>query len=230
MIGVLFLVPFSVSAQTGSSELEPPMDTLDLTQPDTVYLPIPGGITSSDSAKSSDSDSIRATVRIEEEVRNDSTRLRAMIDSVENTPDAIRDKNLAFDPRDWQPTDADKAQRAADIARSQDFDFIFPKGVTRIPLASIPLSSIGQSLGLVEDVSPKISYTLKRTAKVTVKIYTQSALPFITLVDEVQRPGEYRMVWDFLDTNERRAIPGSYFAEVLVDGNTLLLRKRIVVP
>ena len=173
---------------------------------------------------------IRLTVRISEEMRRDSIRLRAFIDSIENSTAAVIARNLAFSPEEWQPTAADIARREEEIAIAQDREYIYPQDVTRAQLFSAPVGAIATSLGLKEDVTPRISYILRSTTEVTIKIYTQGALPVVTLVDDVQRPGEYALDWDFNDANGRRVLPGSYFAEVISGGETLLLRKRIVVP
>ena len=173
---------------------------------------------------------IRFSVRLTEEIRRDSVRLRALIDSIERSTAAVIAANLRLNPSEWQPTEADKREREEMLAMAQDRDWIYPKDITRIPLASIPLSSIGQALGLTEDVSPRFSYTLLNTRQITVIIYTQSALPVTTLVNGSQRPGDYKLEWDFTDANGRKALAGSYFVEVIADGKELLLRKRIVVP
>lgn len=173
---------------------------------------------------------IRLTVRISEEMRRDSVRLRAFIDSIENSTAAVIARNLAINPEEWKPTAADIARREEEIAIAQDREYIYPQDVTRAPLFNAPVGAIATSLGLKEDVTPRITYILRNTTEVTVKIYTQGALPVVTLVDDIQRPGEYVLDWDFNDANGRRVLPGSYFAEVISDSNTLLLRKRIVAP
>ncbi len=174
---------------------------------------------------------IRFTVRIADEIRRDTARLRAMLDSLERTTQALIAANLDLNPADWQPTEAEIAERREMIERAQDFEYIYPQDITRIPVASIPLSAIGQALGLVEDTSPLITYRLEQTRKVTVIVYTViGALELVRLVDGTQRPGEYRFKWDFKDANGRRALSGSYIVEVIADGTEKLLRKRIVVP
>lgn len=174
---------------------------------------------------------IRLTVRIADEVRRDTARLRAVLDSIQGTTQALIAMNLNLDPSAWQPTEADKRERQEMIERAQDFEFIYPQDITRVPVASIPLSAIGQALGLTEDVSPLITYRLERTRRITVIVYTVlDALEVNRLVDGTQRPGNYRFKWDFNDSNGRRALSGSYIVEVIADGTERLLRKRIVVP
>lgn len=173
---------------------------------------------------------IRLTVRISQEMRRDSVRLRAFIDSIENAQDAIVARNLAFSPEEWRVTSADKARKAEELAIAQDRDYIYPSDVAPIPVFSAPVGAIARSLGLVEDVTPRIAYTIKSTTTIRITIYTQSALPVTTMVDDVQRPGEYVFTWDFTDANGRRVLTGTYFAEVIANDKTLILRKRIEAP
>lgn len=210
-------------------------DAPDPSPGDTSRIFRPGGGSGTESGTFVDSiyfdgEMVRLTVRISEDMRRDSVRLRAFLDSLETATSTVIAQNLALNPKEWQPTAADRYRREEELAIAQDRDWIYPKDVTRIPVMSAPIGAIATSLGLVEDVTPRIAYTLRSTGTVTVKVYTQSALPVVTLVDGVQKPGEYQMDWDFKDTNGRRVLPGSYFVEVIVDGNAIVLQKRIVVP
>ena len=173
---------------------------------------------------------IRFSIRLTEEIRRDSARLRALIDSIQNATSEVIAANLHLDPSDWHPTAEEKMRREEMIRAAQDHEWIYPQKITHIPVFSVPLSSIGQTFGLVEDVTPRIAYTLPNTRQISVIVYTQSALPVVTLVDGTQKPGEYSFDWDFNDANGRRPLPGNYFVEVIADGVELLLRKRIVVP
>ena len=178
-----------------------------------------------------DGQMIRLTVRIADDIRRDTIRLRALLDSMEQSRQAVIAANLKLDPSEWKPTERDLAERREMIERAQDFEYIYPQDVTRVPVMSIPLSSIGQALGLTEDVSPRISYRLEATRRVTVIVYTVlDALEIVRLVDQVQPPGVYRFDWDFNDSSGRRVLPGSYMVEVIADSTEMLLRKRIVVP
>jgi hypothetical protein len=137
-------------------------------------------------------------------------------------------RNLAMTMRDWMPTERDRRNRAEDIARAQDRGFLY-RDIPRVPLVSIPMSAIGMALGIDEDVTPKINYTLTSTQPVTIKVYGLDANLVTTMLDVVQSPGVYRLEWDFKDSNGIRVPYGNYVAEVMA-GNRLLLRKRIEVP
>ena len=199
------------------------VDSLEILQPsgsssiyvDSVYL---------------DGEMIHLTVRIADELRRDTARLRAVLDSIENTQAARLMANLSFDPSEWQPTAADRAAREEMIAMAQDREWIYPQGITRIPVFSAPVGAIARALGLVEDVTPRISYTLTATRTITVIVYTISALEVARIVDGAQKPGSYSFDWDMADANGRRVLSGSYFVEVIADGTELLLRKRVEVP
>lgn len=174
---------------------------------------------------------IRLTVRIADEIRRDTARLRALLDSIERGRQATIAANLNLNPEEWRPTERDIAEREENIRRAQDFEYIYPQDIARVPVMSVPLSSIGQALGLVEDTSPRISYRLEATRKVTVIVYTVlDALEIVRLVDRVQSPGVYSFDWDFNDSSGRRVLPGSYIVEVIADSTEMLLRKRVVVP
>jgi hypothetical protein len=161
-------------------------------------------------------------------IRRDSLVLHLFLDSLDNTPQAIRQRNLTFNSRDWMPTAADRARRAEDIARSQDWGNVY-KNIPRAGI-SIPLKSIGQALGLVEDVSPRIRYTLMRTEEVSVRVYDLESNLVRVLVDGVQPPGEYSFDWDLADADGRRVHYGDYIVEVIAQKTRLLLRKRVEVP
>jgi hypothetical protein len=164
---------------------------------------------------------------LHEEIRSDHAVWRAYLDSLENTPQAVMARNLAMTPEDWKPTAADRNRREEDIKRSQNAGDLFKNHY--VPLVSAPLAAIGRMLGLIEDVTPRIKYTLNGTRPVTVKIYTLTAEPVVTLVEGSQPPGVYSFDWDLLDAAGRRVVYGDYIAEVIVD-KVLVLRKRIEVP
>jgi hypothetical protein len=174
---------------------------------------------------------IRPIVRLREDLRRDTAAFRAFLDSLRNTPEAIRSRNLAMLPQQWMPTQADQAKRAREIRESQDWDFIHPQGITYINVASVPLNDIGTAMGITEDVSAIIKYTLPQPGHVSVMVYDLAAQRVATIVDAPQKIGSYRYEWNMLDAKGVRAKSGDYFVEVRFGTEkTLLARKRIVVP
>jgi len=218
------------SAQTDTSKSNPPLIQIPA---DSLLNYVPGGVRP---GRGGDSAylvwlyaKIRPIVRLREALLRDTAAWYAFLDSLENTPEAIMQRNLALNPKDWMPSEADRAKRELEIRNSQDWNYIHPNGITYIPLASVPLSDIGRVLGLTEDVSPRINYTVASPENVSVKIYNLSAELVSTLVDALKKPGTYRMEWDMRDDQGRRAPSGDYIAEVII-GTRVAFRKRIVVP
>ncbi|OGU61669.1 MAG: hypothetical protein A2X64_01485 [Ignavibacteria bacterium GWF2_33_9] len=93
----------------------------------------------------------------------------------------------------------------------------------------VPLRDIGVFLGLVEDTSPEIVYSLDGSNEVEIVIYSIQAKVIATLYKAIQRPGKFKITWNFRDDNGRLMPSGDYIAEVRI-GNSKFIRKRIVIP
>ncbi len=164
---------------------------------------------------------------LRETIRRDSALLRAYMDSLAITPLALMHRNLALNPREWMPTAADTRRRDDDIKQSQSWDQIH-QNIPRVG-ASVSLQDIGRVLGLIEDVTPRIKYTLTRTDSITVKVYDLTSRNIRVIVNGVQSPGVYSFDWDLQDNDGQRVVAGDYIAEVIV-ARRLVVRKRIEVP
>jgi hypothetical protein len=95
-------------------------------------------------------------------------------------------------------------------------------------LTHFNLRSIGLLLGIVEDVSPEIKYTLAITADVEVVIYSVSAKLIATIFTGTQKPGKYNFYWNGKDDAGKKMPFGDYIAEVRI-GSERFVRKRIVI-
>lgn len=93
---------------------------------------------------------------------------------------------------------------------------------------SIPMSAIGSFLGLSEDVSPRISYRVRESARVQAVVYSTTALIVRRLLDQEQRPGTYEIEWDGRDDKGRLLESGDYVLEVRV-GEENVYRKRVIL-
>lgn len=190
---------------------------------DTSFVPgTLGGVTPEPSR-----DSISNIARLRRDSRLDSTYLALLLDSLDNTTQARMRRNLAMNPSDWMPTEADRKAREADFRRAMDMDFVFPHSY--VQLFGISTGAVFRALGLVEDVTPRITYTLTRTEQVVVRIYNLEAELITTIVNGSQSPGVYDFKWDFNDAEGRRVPYGNYVGEVIVGGR-MVLRKRIEAP
>lgn len=184
---------------------------------DTLELPIPGGLRLPDASL--------PPLRII--LRADSLWLIALMDSLDRTTHELMRRNLMMAPSDWMPTEAEKRAREQEIWNAMGMNEIH-RG-RYVPLFSANLNSLMMSIGVVEDVTPRIKYELDHTSAVTVVIYTMDAQRVVTLVSGSHPPGVYDFEWDFRDENGTRVPYGSYIAEVIVD-RVMVMRKRILVP
>ncbi len=139
--------------------------------------------------------------------------------------DAI--ENIKNTPREfYTPTGNEIVQRQ--IAIDNAFYVPFVNTLPKVGF-KIPVSAIAALLGMVEDVSPEISYTLDFTAKVEVVVYSIKAVVIATIFNGVQPPGSYKLTWNGRDEKGKKMESGDYIAEVRI-GNERYVRKRIVIP
>ncbi|MGE5481059.1 MAG: hypothetical protein ACM3U1_11620 [Chloroflexota bacterium] len=94
---------------------------------------------------------------------------------------------------------------------------------------SFSLHSIGSLLGIVEDVSPVIKYSLDYKTEVEVVIYSVRAQIVATLFKGEQSPGTYTLTWNLRDSLGRAMPSDDYVAEVRI-GKERVVRKRITIP
>ncbi len=125
----------------------------------------------------------------------------------------------------FMPSDVERTLREINIMNSMYVPFVrtySPYG------AKIDFETIGKFLGIVEDVSPTIKYSLGITADVEIVIYSIQAIAVATLFKGVQSPGNYTITWNGRDDNGRLMPAGDYIAEVGI-GQERYVRKRIVM-
>lgn len=90
----------------------------------------------------------------------------------------------------------------------------------------VPFSTIGNLLGLNEDVSPWLEYELDVETDVRVAVYSEKALLVATIINTTQPPGRYRYFWNGRDDNGKQLPRGDYIGEIRI-GKTKYIRKRI---
>ncbi|MFP4528342.1 MAG: FlgD immunoglobulin-like domain containing protein [Candidatus Kapaibacterium sp.] len=95
--------------------------------------------------------------------------------------------------------------------------------------AKISMGAIGQFLGISEDVSPRIRYTLEHPSEVEVVIYSYDATVIRTLFKGQQPAGAYELDWNLRSDEGRRMPSGDYIGEVRI-GKSRYVRKRIQIP
>ncbi len=144
----------------------------------------------------------------------------------EDTPWQIALQNIRSIPPEFYRADpVDVVHRQIAIEQSMYVPFMttYPRYGTKISL-----EAIGRLLGLVEDFSPEIKYSLDYTSEVEVVIYSISSVVISTLFNGKQTPGSYKLTWNGRDDRGKLMPPGDYIAEVRI-GNERFIRKRIII-
>jgi hypothetical protein len=143
------------------------------------------------------------------------------------TPWQIALKNMEDIPRELlKPSPMEIVQRQINIINALKVPFVNtynPYGL------KIPMGAIGQFIGLTEDCSPRITYTLEHPAEVEVVVYSVDATVIATLFKGQQPEGTYRLSWNGRNDKGRRMPSGDYIGEVRI-GKSRYVRKCIKIP
>ncbi len=97
-----------------------------------------------------------------------------------------------------------------------------------------PVSQIPQTLTLSQNYpnpfnsTTTISYQINKKEKVNIEIYNISGEHIITLVNNWQEPGEYKVVWNGKRENGEAISSGIYFIK-LKAGNSIKNKKMILI-
>ena len=144
----------------------------------------------------------------------------------EENPFAIALRNLDLPAEYYQPRGEELVQRQELIQRSQ----AIPTGRPSLPGGvKIGLNDIGVFLGISEDVSPVITYTVDYSMPIKVVVYSTAAKEIAVVFQGSQNPGKYQLTWNGRDDKGRPMPSGDYVAEVRL-GNDRFVRKRITIP
>ncbi len=135
---------------------------------------------------------------------------------------ALRDMERRY-PDLYKPNPVEVIQFQENRMRSQYVPFTRTLGASGM---QIPLESIGKFLGIVEDFSPIIRYTLEYNTKVQVVIYNMQGIVIAVLAEERQPAGNYVYNWNGKNDDGIVQPPGDYIGEVRI-GIDKYVRKRI---
>lgn len=150
----------------------------------------------------------------------------AFLESLGDTEWSVAMKNLAMIPKSaYAPLAVDVTNYEMDIQRA----FYIP-GIRnfRPGTMEIKLSTIGRLLGLTEDVTPTINYTVPATSDVEIVVYSMQAMVLQTMFKGKQRPGSYTLTWNLRDSNGKLMPRGDYVIEARI-GNKRIRQKRVVI-
>lgn len=126
-------------------------------------------------------------------------------------------------PNLYQPAPVDVVQNQINRMYSQYVPFTRTLGAAGV---QIPLQAIGKLLGLVEDTSPLIKYTIDYMMKVQIVIYNPQGIVIAVLADERQQAGSYVYRWNGKNDDGILQAPGDYIGEVRL-GTDKYIRKKI---
>ncbi|MDT3739769.1 MAG: FlgD immunoglobulin-like domain containing protein [Candidatus Kapabacteria bacterium] len=144
----------------------------------------------------------------------------------EGTPWQVAVQNIRnIPPEFYNPSPVEMVQRQTMIENS--FEVPFVATYKRYGL-KISTEAIASMLGLTEDVSPKITYSIDFTAQIEVVVYSIRSVVVATLFNGLQSPGNYTLTWNGRNSEGKLMPPGDYIAEVRI-GNERYIRKRIVI-
>lgn len=173
--------------------------------------------------------------RFQFETRRFSAMWTAAQEMQKLSPREIALANMAVDQRVLEPTARDRESYNYGIAQSFTIPGIYDpyKRYGGLPGVggqgiSIPLSLIGSLLGLTEDVSPTIRYTVEQPAEVEITIYSVQAIAIARILKAPQNAGGYAVTWNIRNDAGLQVPIGDYIAEVRI-GLQGIVRKRIRV-
>jgi hypothetical protein len=176
---------------------------------------------------------VSASVRFQFATRQFSAGWIAMQEARQFSPREAMIANMAIDPRAFQPTSQEQTAYNYGVAQSFTIPGVFDPFARYGGLPgvggrgfSIPLSLIGSLLGIGEDVTATIRYTVEQPAEVEIIIYSIQAIAIARLIKTMQGAGGYAITWNGKNESGLPVPTGDYIAEVRI-GTSAYVRKRI---
>ena len=169
---------------------------------------------------------IPASTRFSLDLKRFETDIRLMSELNKGTPLDIARKNLDLPSEYFIPS----PQEFALYELNQKLSTYVPYIRTSQPFGfKANLSDIGKILGLVEDVSPVLTYEVDTYTDVEVVVYSIEARVVASIFSGKQTPGKYTYTWNVRDDAGRLMPPGDYIGEIRI-GRSKFIRKRIYIP
>lgn len=227
LFSILFVLPgYGQSKAIGKSLIEIESDTLEpiIILPGEIYF---------QTTPQQDSAYFRAlrtripsSTRFSLDLKRFETDIRLMGELNKGTPIDIARKNLDLPSEYFVPSPHEFAL----YELNQKLSTYVPYIRTSQPFGfKANLSDIGKILGLVEDVSPVLTYEVDTYTDVEVVVYSIQARVVATIFSGKQTPGKYTFTWNVRDDAGRLMPPGDYIGEIRI-GRSKFIRKRIYIP
>lgn len=150
----------------------------------------------------------------------------AFLENLGDTEWSVAMKNLAMIPMSaYAPLAVDVTNYQFGVMNS-----LYVPGIRNIRPGTleIKLATIGRLLGLTEDVTPTINYTVNATSDVEIIVYSMQAIVLQTMFKGRQSPGSYTLTWNLRDSNGKQMPRGDYVIEARI-GNKRVRQKRVVI-
>lgn len=227
LFSILFVLPgYGQNKAIGKSLIEIESDTLEpiIILPGEIYF---------QTTPQQDSAYFRAlrtripsSTRFSLDLKRFETDIRLMGELNKGTPIDIARKNLDLPSEYFVPSPHEFAL----YELNQKLSTYVPYIRTSQPFGfKANLSDIGKILGLVEDVSPVLTYEVDTYTDVEVVVYSIQARVVATIFSGKQTPGKYTFTWNVRDDAGRLMPPGDYIGEIRI-GRSKFIRKRIYIP
>lgn len=158
---------------------------------------------------------------------------QALMELRQKDPNASAAANMNLPASVYQPSARDRVAYDYGISQALTIPGIYDPfkrsgGVGKgFSLAGV-YSFIGKLFGLIEDVSPTISYSVEQPSEVEITIYSIQALAVSHVFKGMQQPGSYTLTWNLRNDKGQIVSRGDYIAETRI-GNGIVTRKRIKV-
>lgn len=176
---------------------------------------------------------IPPAARFQYDLQQFSPAWQALMELRQKDPNASAAANMNLPASVYQPLARDRVAYDYGIAQALTIPGIYDPfarsgGVGKgFALAGV-YSFIGKLFGLIEDVSPTISYSVEQPSEVEITIYSIQALAISHVFKGLQQPGSYTLTWNLRNDKGQIVSRGDYIAETRI-GNGAVMRKRIKV-
>lgn len=166
-------------------------------------------------------------VRISNDLNKFSDGWRLQQELAKGKPWQVAVRNINNVPSElFIPSGVEKMQYVTNLVNSQ-----YVPGIRAINPGEglVSLGQIASFLGLTEDVSPVIKFSVEYADEIDITIYSIQAVAVSNIYKGNLMPGNYKYVWNGRDDKGKKMKSGDYIAEVKI-GKYKFFRKRIVVP
>ena len=169
---------------------------------------------------------IPASVRLNNDMQNLAMAWAREQSIAQEQPWESAQRNMQIPSEFLKPSQVEMVLRQEMIQRAQYVPYVntLPRGGF-----TVGLNTIGVFLGVTEDVSPDIKFSIDRTDDVEITVFSIQAVAVATVFKGELKSGSYNYIWNFRDDKGRSMPSGDYIAEVRV-GRTKFFRKRITIP